>query len=67
MKKAVGPLVVVHIYITNEKNSSIRDCRFLRLEILKMTSVNIPEEYMDVLLQEFAYYPIRLSHEEDPV
>ena len=32
-----------------------------------MTSANVPEEYMDVLLQEFAYDPIRLSHAEDPV
>jgi hypothetical protein len=42
-----------------------------RLEIalpidLKMASDGVPEEYLDVLFQEFAYDPIRLPHAEDP-
>jgi hypothetical protein len=42
-----------------------------RLEIalpvdLKMASDGVPEEYLDVLFQEFAYDPIRLPYAEDP-
>ena len=31
-----------------------------------MASDGVPEEYLDVLFQEFAYDPIRLPHAEDP-
>ena len=31
-----------------------------------MVLVDVSEEYMDALLQEFAYDPVQLPHEEDP-
>ena len=37
------------------------------VDIKKMGSGDVPEQYMDVLFQEFAYDPIRLSWAEDPV
>jgi hypothetical protein len=39
---------------------------YLSICDLKMASHGVPEEYLDVMFQEFAYDPIRLPYAEDP-